>query len=171
MVQVGHLFFLKAATSENSFIKKSNQYNFLNPCSFWFISNLGCARGSLFHLYLMTLGACCVKNYRKIWCHPFAPNICTNRFCLERKCSFILFSVSLTSSGNEEHWLFWQHRLNKQVCGKLHSILHFNPVARSYSPVVIPSMGLLFCKSRNRQSWSARGTIYDNCTQVKCFAN
>lgn len=65
MVQVGHLFFLKAATLENGFIKKSNQYNFLNPCSFWFISNLGCARGSLFHLYLMTLGACCDKNYSK----------------------------------------------------------------------------------------------------------
>lgn len=34
MVQVAHLFFLKEATLEYSFIKKSNCYNFLNPGSF-----------------------------------------------------------------------------------------------------------------------------------------
>lgn len=34
MVQVSHLFFLKAATLDNSFIKKSNHYNFLNPYCF-----------------------------------------------------------------------------------------------------------------------------------------
>lgn len=84
---------------------------------------------------------------------------------------FYFVCVSLTSSGNEEYWILWWHRLNSQVCRKLHSILHFNPVAWSYSPVVIPSMALLFCKSSKWQSWSARGTIYDNCIQVKCFAN
>lgn len=73
MVQVAHLFFLKAATLENSFIKKSNHSNFLNPCSFWFISNLGCTIGSIFHVYLMALGARCDTNYSKNSVPPIHP--------------------------------------------------------------------------------------------------
>lgn len=73
MVQVAHLFFLKEAALEYSFTKKSNCYNFVNPGSFWFISNLGCAIGSTFHLYLTTLGACCDKNYSKNSVTPIHP--------------------------------------------------------------------------------------------------